>query len=171
VTHSTVFWSTSEAAMDDHWFLGTLATVKASAARAGGALSVVEFFHPPGSATPQHVHHGADEAFYVLSGSIQGYYGDQTWEAGEGSFVWLPRDVPHGYSVDDGVPVRTLAITLPGRLRRVRDRARRTSRSTRAPAHPRDARHGEDARGPRTPRHRAGRSTTASPSRLVNADP
>jgi quercetin dioxygenase-like cupin family protein len=114
VTHSTDFWSTSEAAHDDHWFLGTLATIKASAARTGGALSVVEFLHPPGFATPQHVHHGADEAFYVLSGSIQGYYGDQTWEAGEGSFVWLPRDVPHGFSVDDGAPVRTLAITLPG---------------------------------------------------------
>ena len=114
MTHSTDFWSTAEAADDDHWFLGTLATVKASAARTGGALSVVEFLHPPGFATPQHVHHGADEAFYVLSGSIQGFFGDQTWEAGEGSFVWLPRDVPHGYSVDDGAPVRTLAITLPG---------------------------------------------------------
>jgi quercetin dioxygenase-like cupin family protein len=114
MTQSTDFWTTAGAAEDDHWFLGTLATVKAPAARTGGALSVVEFLHPQGFATPQHVHHGADEAFYVLSGSLQGYCGDETWAAGEGAFVWLPREIPHGYRVDDGVPVRTLAITLPG---------------------------------------------------------
>src|SRR3954471_10040553 len=114
MTPSTQFWSTADTVEDDYWFLGSLATVKASAARTGGALSVVEFLHPPGFATPPHVHHGADEAFYLLSGSVQGFCGDQNWEAAEGTFVWLPREVPHGYSVDGGVPVRTLAITVPG---------------------------------------------------------
>ena len=99
---------------EDHWFLGTLATIKASAAGTGGALSVVEFLHPSGFATPGHIHHRADEAFYVLSGSIRGFCGEQQWQAGTGAFVWLPKGVPHGYSVDDGDPVRTLAITLPG---------------------------------------------------------
>ena len=104
----------SDRSEDDHWFLGTLATVKAPSAATGGFLSVVEFLHPSGFATPSHIHHRADEAFYVLSGSIHGFCGDSVWEAGGGSFVWLPRGLPHGYSVDDGDPVRTLAITLPG---------------------------------------------------------
>ena len=108
------FWVSDPWKDDDHWFLGTLATVKAPGSSTGGALSVVEFLHPPGFATPSHVHHRADEAFYVLSGAIRGFCGDETWEAGEGAFVWLPRQVPHGYRVDDGEPVRTLAITLPG---------------------------------------------------------
>ncbi len=76
---------------DEHWFFGTLATVKAPTVRTGGVLSVVEFLHPPGFATPRHVHHRADEAFYVLSGSIRGYCGEATFEAAEGEFVWLPR--------------------------------------------------------------------------------
>ena len=74
----------------------------------------MEFLHPPGFATPRHIHHRADEAFYVLSGSIHGFCGDRVWAAGPGAFVWLPKGVPHGYSVEEGVPVRTLAITVPG---------------------------------------------------------
>jgi quercetin dioxygenase-like cupin family protein len=107
-------WVSTDEPDEDHWFLGTLATIKSPAARTGGALSVVEFLHPQGFATPGHIHHRADEAFYVLSGSIRGFCGDQVWAAGAGAFVWLPQGVPHGYSVDDGDPVRTLSITLPG---------------------------------------------------------
>lgn len=107
-------WVSSDRPDADHWFLGTLATVKAATANTRGALSAVEFLHPTGFATPRHVHHVADEAFYVLSGSLHGFCGEQTWEAGTGAFVWLPKGVPHGYSVDDGEPVRTLALTVPG---------------------------------------------------------
>lgn len=111
---SEMSWVSSDRSEEDHWFLGTLATIKASAAGTRGALSVLEFLHPPGFATPEHIHHRADEAFYVLSGSIHGFCGERAWEAGTGAFVWLPKGVPHGYSVDEGDPVRTLAITLPG---------------------------------------------------------
>jgi quercetin dioxygenase-like cupin family protein len=95
------------------WFLGTLATIKAAGAQTGGALAVVEFTHPPGFATPHHVHPTEDEAFYVLAGVMRGYCGDQTWRASAGSFVWLPRGMPHGYAVDGDEQLRTLAITLP----------------------------------------------------------
>lgn len=107
-------WVSSDRPHDDHWFLGTLATVKAPSDGTGGSLSVVEFLHPAEFTTPSHIHHHADEAFYVLSGSIHGFCGDRAWEAGAGSFVWLPKGTPHGYSVDDGDLVRTLAISLPG---------------------------------------------------------
>jgi mannose-6-phosphate isomerase-like protein (cupin superfamily) len=100
------------------WFLGTLATVKASADRTGGALSVVEFTHPPGFATPPHVHHATDEGFYVLEGAMRGSCGDRTWHATSGSFVWLPRGVPHSYAVDGEETLRSLAITLPAGFER-----------------------------------------------------
>ena len=107
-------WVSSDQPDEDHWFLGTLATVKASTGGTGGVLSAVEFLHPRGYATPRHVHHVADEAFYVLSGFLHGFCGDRTWEAGTGDFVWLPKGVPHGYSVTDGDLVRTLALAMPG---------------------------------------------------------
>jgi len=114
MTSSREMWISSEEPLNDHWFLGTLARVKAPTASTGGVLSVVEFLHPPGFATPRHIHHRADEAFYVLSGSIHGFCGDREWAAGAGAFVWLPKGVPHGYGVVEGEPVRTLAITVPG---------------------------------------------------------
>ncbi len=80
----------------------------------GGALATVEFLHPAGFATPLHVHHTADEAFYILAGGMRGICGDQEWQATTGSFVWLPRGIPHGYAVDGDEPLRTLAIALPG---------------------------------------------------------
>jgi mannose-6-phosphate isomerase-like protein (cupin superfamily) len=95
------------------WFLGCLALIKGANDRTGGALATVEFLHPPGFATPLHVHHTADEAFYVLSGSMRGICGDREWRASTGTFVWLPRGIPHGYAVDGTEPLRTLAFSLP----------------------------------------------------------
>lgn len=95
------------------WFLGTLATIKASSALTGGVMSMVEFLHPPGFSTPLHVHQYEDEAFYILEGAIRGINGDHPWFADAGSFVWLPRGIPHGYAVVGDVPVRSLVITIP----------------------------------------------------------
>ncbi|MEU7004213.1 cupin domain-containing protein [Nonomuraea sp. NPDC046570] len=45
---------------------------------------------------PWHVHQHDDEAFYVLPGTVHLYCGDQTWHAGAGAFVLLPRHLPPG---------------------------------------------------------------------------
>ena len=95
------------------WFTGCLATILARGEQTGGKLAIVEFTHPAGYATPHHRHDDQDEAFYVLEGAMRGYCGEQTWRATKGSFVWLPRGIPHGYAVDGDETLRTLAITLP----------------------------------------------------------
>ena len=95
------------------WFLGCLALIKGVGSQTGGALATVEFLHPPGFATALHVHHTADESFYVLAGAMRGVCGDREWRATTGAFVWLPLGIPHGYAVDGDEPLRTLAITVP----------------------------------------------------------
>ena len=99
------------------WFSGCLALVKASTESTAGALGLVEFTHPPDFATPPHIHHAEDEAFYVLEGAMKGFCGDREWRAAAGDFVWLPRGIPHGYSIDGDV-LRTLAITVPAGFER-----------------------------------------------------
>lgn len=96
-----------------HSFLGTTMTVKAGQAQTGKALTVVEQECPPGFATPWHVHQHDDEAFYVLSGRIQVYCGDQTWQAGAGAFVLLPRHLPHAFANSRHSPLRLLQLTWP----------------------------------------------------------
>jgi mannose-6-phosphate isomerase-like protein (cupin superfamily) len=100
------------------WFLGTMATIKASADRTGGALSVMEFTHPPDFAVPAHVHHASDEAFYILEGAMRGFCGDESWHATPGSLVWLPRGIPHGYAVDGDETLRSLVINMPAGFER-----------------------------------------------------
>ena len=95
------------------WFLGNLATIRATGEQTGGQLALVEFTAPPGFATPRHIHHGEDEAFYVLEGSLRGFYADRTWSGGPGTFVWLPRDTAHGFAVEGDAPARMLTFAIP----------------------------------------------------------
>ena len=50
------------------WFLNSLCVVKATTESTGGAFSMVYQIAAPGHATPYHLHHVEDEAFYVLDG-------------------------------------------------------------------------------------------------------
>ncbi|MBC8077693.1 MAG: quercetin 2,3-dioxygenase, partial [Chloroflexales bacterium] len=93
--------------------LGTLVTVKATQAQTGGAFGLIEQLLPPGFAPPLHVHHGEDEAFYVLEGEITFTCGEEHFVAQAGSFVFLPRDIPHTFLVSEERPARLLQLTAP----------------------------------------------------------
>lgn len=82
------------------WHLGGLLTFKATGDTTGGRLWVQEARGARGYASPIHRHSREDEAFYVLDGEIAVYVGDETVTAEPGSFLWAPRDVPHGYCVE-----------------------------------------------------------------------
>ena len=94
-------------------FAGSLSINKVLASRSGRGLSIVDHRVPAGYAPPAH-RHGDDEAFFILEGDFAVRCGDQSWHAGPGSLVFLPRDVPHGFVVSDASPGRTLLIVAPG---------------------------------------------------------
>jgi quercetin dioxygenase-like cupin family protein len=95
------------------WWLGpTLATIKATGKETGGRYTLVEVLEPDGVEAPLHVHHREDEAFWILEGELTFQVGDETIKASPGSFLYGPRDVPHGYSVDSG-PARTVWVLSP----------------------------------------------------------
>jgi mannose-6-phosphate isomerase-like protein (cupin superfamily) len=96
------------------WFLTNRMTVKATAASTGGAYGLLESFVAPGFSTPLHVHHREDEAFWVLEGEVSMRCGDRTFRARAGSFVFLPRDVPHAFVVENNAPARMLTLLTPG---------------------------------------------------------
>ena len=52
------------------WFLGALTFVRATAASTRGAFGLVEQLVPAGFASPFHVHHAEDEAFYIVEGEL-----------------------------------------------------------------------------------------------------
>jgi quercetin dioxygenase-like cupin family protein len=93
------------------WWLGGLATIKATSKETGGHYTLVEVLEPEGEA-PLHVHHREHEAFWVLEGEVTFQIGEETIEASAGSFVFGPRDVPHTFTVHSG-PARILFLLSP----------------------------------------------------------
>jgi mannose-6-phosphate isomerase-like protein (cupin superfamily) len=94
------------------WWLGSLATIKATARDTGGHYSLVEVLEPQGADGPLHVHHHEDEGFWILEGEVTFRIGETTLRAGPGSFVFGPKGVPHTYRVDVG-PARILFLLSP----------------------------------------------------------
>ena len=104
-------------------FHGARVVIKASGEHTLGHAAVMESTYPPGLSVPEHVHAGEDEMFYVLTGGLTGYCGQETWVAGAGSFVFVPRGQPHSFTVTGAGPATALVITAPPQLdRQVADR-------------------------------------------------
>jgi mannose-6-phosphate isomerase-like protein (cupin superfamily) len=101
-----------------YWFVGTLMTVKADSESTGGAFTLIEQVAPPGFGPPPHVHHVDEEAFYVLDGEITVTCGDDTWTIGPGGSVFLPKGVPHSFTVWQQSPVRLLQFSWPAQFER-----------------------------------------------------
>ena len=94
------------------WWVGLLATIKATKGQTGGRYTLVEILAPDGYGSVLHVHHQEDEGFWILEGELTFHVGDQTLKAHPGSFLFGPRDIPHSFTVDSG-PARLLFILSP----------------------------------------------------------
>lgn len=120
------------------WFLGHLFVKKADGQVTSGAYSLVEHLVAPLPliGAPPHVHHGEDEAFYVLDGTVSFQVGDRRVEAGPGSFVLVPRGTLHGFSNPGEKPARVLVIISPSGFERFFEEAGEPARSRTLPPSP-----------------------------------
>jgi mannose-6-phosphate isomerase-like protein (cupin superfamily) len=94
------------------WWVGVLATIKATKEHTGGRYTLVEILAPEGYPSVLHVHHSEDEGFWILEGELTVYVRDQTIKAHPGTFLFGPKDVPHAFTVDSG-PARLLFVLSP----------------------------------------------------------
>lgn len=80
---------------------GALTIVKAGSDETGGAFNLVEQRVVAGMETPLHIHHRADELWYVMEGRISFHADGMTHSAGPGEIAFGPRGVPHAYRVEE----------------------------------------------------------------------
>jgi mannose-6-phosphate isomerase-like protein (cupin superfamily) len=99
---------------EETWFQPNRMTVKASAETTGGAYGLVESWVRAGSSPPLHVHHREDEAFFVIEGRVRFHAAGRDIVAGPGSYVFLPRDVPHTFIVEGEQDAHMLTLISPG---------------------------------------------------------
>jgi quercetin dioxygenase-like cupin family protein len=88
-------------------------SVLATAGDTNGTLGAIEVTSPRGAVPPLHVHHHEDEAFYIVEGEYSVFVGEDVTRAAPGTWVWGPRDVPHGYQIHSPRG-RHLSLTMPG---------------------------------------------------------
>lgn len=96
--------SPREAGVYDIWFPSTPRDpgryrAKVVGAQTEGRLAQVHMIEHRGAAAPLHLHHDADETFYVMDGEMSVFLGDERIEARAGSFVFVPRLTVHSWLV------------------------------------------------------------------------
>jgi quercetin dioxygenase-like cupin family protein len=115
------------------WAMGSLFERLVSGEETGGAFSASLMTQPPGTATPLHVHTREAEAFYVLDGTLIYQAGQELHHLTAGSFIYLPRAVPHAFRVTGSAPVRFLGLVSPGGLMDLYDEVGIPARERRLP--------------------------------------
>lgn len=93
--------------------LDSIDTIKLAAAHTGSLFSLVEWEESRGWGPPVHVHEREDEAYYVLSGEITFFVGDDAFPAPEGTLVYAPRGLPHSLRIDSD-RAKALQFIVPG---------------------------------------------------------
>ncbi len=88
--------------------------IHVKAEEAGDVQGVFEArtFKPGGP--PLHVHDAADELVYVVEGEVLTVVDGKVERKGPGDALFIPRGVPHTYTVTSEAGARLLAVMTPG---------------------------------------------------------
>ena len=103
------------------WHLGSLFEWKARGEQSDGRFALVEVTVQPGAEPPLHVHTREDEVYLILNGQFTFQVGDERFDAEPGSYIYLPRWIPHGFAVRSGV-ARAAVLMTPAGLEELFDR-------------------------------------------------
>ncbi len=90
--------------------------------QSNGALAALEAVNAPGEGPPLHLHGREDETVYVLEGDFRWKLGDGISVTGPGSFVFIPRGLPHTWQVIGDQPGRMLVTFVPAGMEGFFDR-------------------------------------------------
>jgi quercetin dioxygenase-like cupin family protein len=88
-------------------------TYKARSSQTGGALTVWESTAAPGEGPPLHLHVNEDEFMYVLEGRLRFRLNETDQSASAGSFVFIPRGIPHTWQNAGDRHARILFVFAP----------------------------------------------------------
>jgi quercetin dioxygenase-like cupin family protein len=96
------------------WYNGSLMTFLATGEDTHGQFALIEAVARRGNVPPPHIHHREDETFYVLEGEVVVSVGDRTIKGTAGTMFFLPRDVPHSFTIDSEQSRMLILLTPAG---------------------------------------------------------
>jgi quercetin dioxygenase-like cupin family protein len=94
---------------------GTKFSYLATGARTGGDFGLYRLDMPPGAkGASDHFHRTITESFFVLSGTVKLFNGEEWVDGREGDFLHVPPGGRHGFSNPSDDPVSMLLLFTPG---------------------------------------------------------
>jgi quercetin dioxygenase-like cupin family protein len=96
------------------WYNGSLMTFLATGEDTHGQFALIEAVARRGNVPPPHIHHREDEIFYVLEGEVVVSVGDRTIKGTAGTMFFLPRDVPHSFTIESEQSRMLIMLTPAG---------------------------------------------------------
>ncbi|MCI4368034.1 MAG: cupin domain-containing protein [Thermoplasmata archaeon] len=91
-------------------------TTKGDASQRSALFSVVEYEGAPGvPGPPPHVHWAFEEAWFILEGEVTFTSQGKQIAARKGTYLFVPRGVPHTFEVAGKKPAHWVGIFSPGR--------------------------------------------------------
>jgi quercetin dioxygenase-like cupin family protein len=100
------------------WLLTDLHTFKVVGDDTHGSLVVAELTADFALGPPPHIHHHADESFYILDGTFEFSLAGKTFSAGPGAFVYLPKGIVHTHKASGSARARALVMQSPAGVER-----------------------------------------------------
>ena len=95
------------------WYNGSLMTFLATGEDTHGQFALIEAVARRGNVPPPHIHHREDE-IYVLEGEVVVSVGDRTIKGTSGTMFFLPRDVPHSFTIESEQSRMLILLTPAG---------------------------------------------------------
>jgi mannose-6-phosphate isomerase-like protein (cupin superfamily) len=108
--------SVFQAADDLEWleaFPGEHFMPRIAGAHTGGRVSVTEARFAAMAGPPLHLHHDADEWFYMMDGRLEFIVGEARFEATKGDVIGVARGTPHAFRNFSGEEARVLGVIAP----------------------------------------------------------
>lgn len=93
--------------------VGDKYVILATGEQTGGAYCLADATVPPGGGPPPHYHTREEETFYVTEGEIIFTVEDRTVTGTPGTFVQIPRGMPHAFKNNTSKPARMLIQCSP----------------------------------------------------------
>jgi quercetin dioxygenase-like cupin family protein len=102
--------------------IGGPITFKLTGETSGGSMIMFESRPPAGQGPPLHLHQDQDEWLYVLDGEMRFRVDDDVVPAPPGSFVFIPRGVPHCWQNVDSRQGLLICVIAPAGVERFFER-------------------------------------------------
>lgn len=96
--------------------LGDNQLIKLTGLDTNGQLTILTQDNPHNTQIPKHVHTNEDEVYQILEGEIAFEIGDQKLTAKKGDTIFLPRDIPHSFTVVGTGNAKTSLTIFPSGL-------------------------------------------------------